>query len=48
MLLYTSIIRVKALELSKGGINRAIKGVVNSVLKGGERIATRFEVLGPF
>jgi hypothetical protein len=33
ILLYTSVISIKALELSKGGINRAIKGVVNSILK---------------
>jgi hypothetical protein len=35
-LLYMLVISVKALKLSKGGVNKAVKGVVNSVLKGVE------------
>ena len=35
-LLYTLVISVKALELSKEGINRAVKEAVNSILKGVE------------
>ena len=35
-LLYTLVISVKALELNKEGINRAVKEAVNSILKGVE------------
>jgi hypothetical protein len=35
-LLYTLVISVKALKLSKGGVNKAVKEAVNSVLKGAE------------
>ena len=48
MLLHASIIGVKALELSEGGVDRAVEGAVDGVLKGGERIAAGFEVLRPF
>jgi hypothetical protein len=39
---------VKAFKLSESGVNKAIKGVVNSILKGGEQITTRFKALKPF
>jgi hypothetical protein len=33
MLLHTSVIGVEALELSEGGVDRAVKGAVDGVLK---------------
>jgi hypothetical protein len=39
------VISIKALELSKGGVNKVVKGVVNNVLKGAKQIATRFKAL---
>jgi hypothetical protein len=46
--LYTSVIKVKALELSEGGVNKAVKKAVNNILKKRERIATKFKALRPF
>jgi hypothetical protein len=43
-----SVIKVEALELSKGGVNEAVEKAVNNVLKEGERIAAGFEALRPF
>jgi hypothetical protein len=47
-LLHASVIGVKALELSKSGVDRAIEGAVNSVLEGAKRITAKFEALKAF
>lgn len=41
---HASVIGVKALELSEGGVDGAVEGAVNSVLKGAERIAAESKV----
>jgi hypothetical protein len=46
--LHTSVIKVKALELSKDGVDKAVKEAVNNILKKEERIAAEFEALKPF
>lgn len=40
-----SVIGIKALKLGEGGVDRAIKGAVDGVLKGAEQIAARIGAL---
>jgi hypothetical protein len=44
-LLYTLVISVKALELREGGVNKAVKEVVNNILKRAEQIAIKSKAL---
>jgi hypothetical protein len=45
--LHTSVIRVKALELSKDSVDKAVKKAVNNVLEKREQIAAGFKALRP-
>jgi hypothetical protein len=46
--LHTLVISVEALELSEEGVDEAVKGVVDGVLKRAEQIAAGFKKLWLF